>query len=153
MCFSVLFGRWTTKPVERPPSLGRPASLNPANRPSRFQTAQSFPSPVEQHPDLCLDLRLKQPLLQHQLQPREQAVGQPQLIYEPFYTVLLPLETLPWPTLHGTLLALNTYSTPAGPVGHGWWLGFRGPLDLSLRGCHTLTSTSIKARQTSRSTS
>lgn len=104
---SVLFWKRPTKLLERPPSLSRPVSLP-------CQSAILFPdSTVISQPsgaallDLCLDLRLNR-LSSSTSFSLESRLGPPLLIYEPFHTVLLPLETQPWPTLHGTLLALNT---------------------------------------------
>lgn len=155
---SVLFWKRPTKLLERPPSLIRPASL-PCQSAILFpdSTVISQPSGAAL-PDLCLDLRLNSPSSSTS-SSLESRLGPPLLIYEPFHTVLLPLETQPWPTLHGTLLALNTQSTPAGPGVHGWWVvagGLMRPLDLSHRYCHTLGSRlhqTIRERQIYQSTS
>ena len=102
---SVLFWKRPTKPYERPPS-SHPAGLH-------CQSAILFPDStvISQPsgavlPDLCFDLCLGSPSsstsfgLESRLKP-------PLLIYEPFHTVLLPLQTQPWPTLQDNLLALN----------------------------------------------
>lgn len=123
---SVLFWKRPTKLLERPPSLSYPASL-PCQSAILFpdSTVISQPSGAAL-PDLCLDLRLNSPSSSTSSSPQIR-LGPPLLIYEPFHTGLLPLETQPWPTLHGTLLALKTYSTPLGPGGHRrwwWWVGW-----------------------------
>lgn len=104
---SVLFWKRPTKLLERPPSLSRPASL-PCQSAILFpdSTVISQPSGAAL-PDLCLDLFLNS-LSSSTSSSLESRLKPPLLIYEPFHTVLLPLETQPWPTLQGTLLALNT---------------------------------------------
>lgn len=124
---SVLFWKRPTKLLERPPSLSYTARL-PCQSAILFldSTVISQPSGAAL-PDLCLDLRLNSPSSSTSSSPQIR-LGPPLLIYEPFHTGLLPLETQPWPTLHGTLLALSTYSTPLGPEGHRrwwWWVGWR----------------------------
>lgn len=83
--------------VKRPPSLRRPASL-PCQSAILFpdSTVISQPSGAAL-PDLCLDLRLNSPSSSTS-SSLESRLGPPLLIYEPFHTVLLPLETQPWPT-------------------------------------------------------
>lgn len=102
----VMLWKRPTKLLERPPSLWCPARLP-------CQSAILFPdSTVISQPsgaalsDLCLDLRLNSPSFSTSSSPGS-SLGPPLLIYEPFHTVLLPLETKPWPTLHGILTKVH----------------------------------------------
>lgn len=119
---SVMFWKGPTKLLERPSSLKRPARLP-------CQSAILFPdSTVISQPsgaalsDLCLDLRLNSRSFSTSSSPGSR-LGPPLLIYEPFHTVLLPLETQPWPTLHSTLVAHYTevHQQGQGDMGGGWW--------------------------------